>query len=288
MRLRLLAGGAAALLGGCGGTRPSAPPPPVPGPEPSAVAAAPSAPLRYRLRGPLAYEVERYDSLFYASMPGAPQGTAKRAVLTVRPGPARGSDVEVRLDSLAGLEDTRLTQTAIDSSIGSRWQFTLAPGGPTGPMLGGRRTILSGQIESIVRLLFPQLPSGGLGVRDVWSDSTSYRLQLDAFDAFETAARTSQTVPGPQGVSGGPLGVTVEANERLSRSGSAMQGGQTMTLKGAGLRRVRYEFAPAGWVTTLTARDSLDLVVAVGPNGEAVSVRWRTTLLGRLRDLPLR
>jgi hypothetical protein len=41
-------------------------------------------------------------------------------------------------------------------------------------------------------------------------------------------------------------------------------------------------------VRTLTVRDSLDLVVTVDPGGETVPVRWRSTLIGRLRDLPLR
>ena len=288
MRLNLRGACAAALLTGCGGTKPSAPPAPVPGPEPAPVPAAPSTPLRYRPRGPLAYEVERYDSLFYASMPGAPQASAKRGVLSVRPLPGRNNDLEVRLDSLVGLEETRLTPTAIDSSIGSRWQLTLGPTGPKGELLGGHRTILAGQIEATIRLLFPPLPSGGLRVQDAWADSSSYRVRVDAFDALETAVRASQAVPGPGAPSQGDAGVTVEANERLSRSGTTMQAGQTMTLKGAGLRRMRFEFAPDGWVRTLTVRDSLDLVVTVDPGGETVPVRWRSTLIGRLRDLPLR
>ncbi len=287
MRPGFLGACAAALVGACAGTKGSAPPEPVSGAQPIAVPAAPSPPIHYRLRTPLVYEVERYDSLFYASMPGAPQATAKRAVLTALPLTSRGSDVEVRLDSLLALEDTRLTSTSVDSSVGRRWQFTLGPTGPKGVMLGGHPTILSGQIEAIVRLLFPQLPSEGLRSLDTWSDSTSYRVQLDAFDAFETAVRTSQSVPGVAQTGQGS-GVSVEANERLTRTGTAMQAGQVMTLRGAGLRRLRYEFGSDGWVSALTARDSLDLVVTVGPAGETVPVRWRSTLIGRLRDLPVR
>lgn len=249
------------------------------------MAVVPSAPLRYGIRGPLTYELERYDTLFYASMPGAPQGTGKRAVLTVRSLPGRTNDVEVRLDSLVGLDDTRLTPATVDSTLGTRWQFTLGPAGPRSTMLGGHPTILSGQVEAIVRLLFPLLPRAGLRGQDIWSDSTAYRIQLDAFDALETAARSSQAVPGP---GQGPPGVTVEASERLSRTGTAVQGGQTMTLRGDGLRRVRYQFATEGWVSALVARDSLDLVVTVGPGGETVPVRWRSTLVGRLRGLPVR
>lgn len=286
MRRSLLGAFTTVLLGGCGGPRPAAPVAPVPGPGDSApVPSAPSGPLRYRAGSPVTYQIERYDSLFYASMPGAPQATAKRGILVVRP-LGRSGEVEVRLDSLAGLEDTRLTPTAIDSSLGSRWQLTLTPSGPQGPMSGGHPTILSGQVEAIIRLLFPQLPRNGLGSRDVWADSTGYRLQLDAFDSFETASRNSQTVPGAV-VTQDAGGATVEAVERLSRRGTAMQGGQTMILKGTGLRRLRYEFSPSGWVRSLTARDSLELMVTIG-QGDTVAVRWRSTLIGSLRDLPLR
>jgi hypothetical protein len=244
--------------------------------------------LRYRLGSQMKYEIERYDSLFYASMPGAPQATAKRGILTVRALPGRAGEVEVRLDSLSGLEDTRLSPGAVDSSVGGRWQMTMGPDGPRGMMAGGHSTILSGQVEALVRLLFPLLPSNGLRNSDAWSDSSRYRLQLDAFDSFETAARASQTVPTLASASQDPSGVTVEAIERLSRTGSAMQGGQPLTLSGTGVRRLRYKFAPGGWVSTLAARDSLDLVVTIGQTGEKVPVRWRSTLIGRWRDVPLR
>jgi hypothetical protein len=283
---RLLGACAVALLGACAGAKPSTPPEPVPGPDrPVAPAGDVSGPVRYGLKEPLSYEIERYDSLFYASMPGAPQASSKRGILLVRALPGRSSQVEVRLDSLVGLDESRLTPTTVDSTIGARWQLTLGPVGPRGTMQGGHATILAGQIEEVVRLLFPQLPRDGLSRQAVWSDSATYRLQLDAFDALETAFRTSQAVPGPQTE---PNGVSVEANERLVRSGTAIQAGQTMTLKGGGLRRLHYEFAPGGWISRLTARDSLDLVVTVGPGGQAVPVRWRSTLIGRLRDLPVR
>jgi hypothetical protein len=101
------------------------------------------------------------------------------------PAPGRtGGEVEVRLDSLVGLEDTRLAAAGLDSSIGSRWQFSLGPTGPKGAILGGRPTILAGQVEAIARLLFPPLPSRGVGITDVWADSTAYRVHLDAFDGL--------------------------------------------------------------------------------------------------------
>lgn len=287
MRLRPLGAWAAGLLGACGATKPSTPPAPVPGSEPASVPAAPSGPLHYRLRGPVAYEVERYDSLFYASMPGAPQATAQRGVLSVRPVPGRNNDIEVRLDSLGGLEDARLTPATVDSSIGSRWQFALSPAGPRGPISGGHLTVLAGQIEAIIRLLFPQLPEAGLRSQGAWTDSTAYRVQVDAFDALETATRISQAVPSGQVPTGGPE-VTVEANERLVRNGTGMQGGQVMTIRGTGLRRIRYQFAAEGWVGTLMARDSIDLVVTIGSGGETVPVHWHSTLIGRMRDVPVR
>ena len=193
-------------------------------------------------------------------MPGAPQASGKRAVLTVRTVPGRTSEAEVRLDSLEALEDTRLSPLAIDSSLGTRWQVILGPSGPVGALMGGRRMILPGQIEAMVRLLFPQLPRDGLREGSTWTDSATYRIQLDAFEAAETVARSSQSSAAT--VSGSP-GLSVEAQERLTRTGSATQGGQPMTLRGTGARRLRYEFAPDGWMSHLSARDSLDMEVVV-------------------------
>jgi len=274
----------AASIAGCGGgPAPATGPAPEPGAPPSAPSGvAPVGPLHYRLRGPLTYELFRYDTLVYASMPGAPQASGKRAILTVRPVPGRTVETEVRLDSLEALEDTRLSSQAIDSSLGTRWQVMLGPAGPMGTLMGGRRMIVPGQIEAIVRLLFPQLPSNGLREESAWSDSTTYRIQLDAFDASESAARTSR---GSVGSATSP-GLAVGATERLVRTGTAMQGGQPMTLRGTGARRLSYEFASDGWLTKLSARDSLDMVVSV--TDQTIPVRWRSTLIARLRDIPPR
>ncbi len=284
MNRSLLVAATAAIVGCGGGPAPATRPAPEPGaPPPSAPSGpTPIGPVRYRLRGPLVYELFRYDTLVYATMPGAPEASGKRAVLMVRPVPGRTIEAEVRLDSLEALEDTRLSAQAIDSSLGTRWQVILGPAGPTGSLMGGRRMIIPGQIEAIVRLLFPQLPPTGLREESAWSDSSTYRIQLDAFDASESAARASRAAAG----SAGSPGLVVEATERLVRTGTAMQGGQPMTLQGTGARRLRYEFAFDGWLTNLTARDSLDMVVAV--TDQTIPVRWRSTLIARLRDTPLR
>lgn len=273
---------AAGAILGCGGGRtpPVRPAPEAGGVTPAAPrAATPTVPLSYRIRGPLVYELFRYDTLTYASMPGAPQASGKRAVLSVRPVPSRPAEAEIRLDSLEALEDSRITPEAIDSSLGTRWQVILGPTGPLGSLLGGRRLIIPGQIEAIVRLLFPRLPNDGLSDGVFWNDSTSYRVQLDAFEATESAARSSRGVSGP-------AGVLVEADEQLIRSGNAVQGGQPMTLRGTGTRRINYEFAADGWLNNLSARDSLDVVVGV--TDQTIPVRWRSTLIARLRDIPPR
>lgn len=214
-------------------------------------------------------------------MPGAPQTTGKRGVLTVRPVPGRTIEAEVRLDSLEALEDTRLSRATIDSSLGTRWQVRLGPSGPRGSLLGGRRMIVLGQVESILRLLFPQLPENGVRDGESWRDSSAYRVHLDAFEANESASRSSRAASGP----GGDGHLVIEASERLARTGSASQAGQMMTLQGDGARRVSYEFAAEGWVRRLTARDSLDLVVTITPAGQTIPVRWRSTLVARLRDV---
>lgn len=286
-RLTLLA--ACAILGACGGgPKPVAPPAPQPGSAPvSPSAPVTASPLRYRLRGPLVYEVFRYDSLFYAAMPGAPQTSGKRAILVIRPVPGRTLETEVRLDSVEALEDSRLERPAVDSSLGTRWQMLLGPSGPQGPLLGGRRLIIPGQFEPLIRLLFPQLPADGLREGVTWSDSASFRIQLDAFEARETAVRASRGGAG-RGAGREAGSLTVDATEQLRRTGTASQGGQTMSLQGTGARRLSYDFSPEGWVSGLSARDSLEVTVTVGAGGQTIPVRWRSTLIARLRDVPPR
>lgn len=91
---------------------------------------------------------------------------------------------------------------------------------------------------------------------------------------------------GPVAGVSGPTGVLVEADEQLIRTGNAIQGGQPMTLKGTGTRRINYEFVADGWLNNLSARDSLDVVVGV--TDQTIPVRWRSTLIARLRDIPPR
>jgi hypothetical protein len=281
VKLFLALGASAAVLGCGGGGRPAPTPVPRPTPQASAGPATPLVPLQYRIRGQLKYELERYDTLSYESMPGAPQISGKRAVLTVRPtGNRSGSELEIVLDSLFAVGESRLADSAVEASVGSRWQaFILNQAGPRGLLMGGRPTVLSGQIEEIVRLLLPQLPTNGVRPGDVWTDSAGYRLRVDAFDAVESAARSSRAAPAIAL----PGGVTVTAQDRISRTGNAVQGGQTMQLTGTGARSVTYDFAPEGFVGLLVARDSLDVVVTIAPDSQTIPVRWRSTLLARLR-----
>ena len=82
--------------------------------------------------------------------------------------------------------------------------------------------------------------------------------------------------------------MVVDAVEQLTRSGSVSQGGQTMSLSGGGARILSYDFSSQGFVTSLFARDSLDLRVRVEATGEIIPVHWRSTLTARLRGAPPR
>lgn len=281
--MRLVAAlGACAAAAGCGS---SAGTPPAPRSEsPAAAAAAEATPpgaFRYRFRAPLAYDIGRYDSLGFSG-PGAgpPQISGKLAVVRVQPA---GGRLDVFLDSLAAAPGSRLTKPATDSALGARWQLPLSPKGLAGAIGTTHRTIAAEQIGEIVRLLVPSLPGDALKAQDAWSDSTSYPIQVDAFQALETALRRSQAGPLPRSP-GAPLTVTVE--EALTRSGSATQAGQGMTMTAHGRRQVSYELAPEGWVRSLAGRDSLEIRVTVTATGQAIPVHWRTTFSARLRAPP--
>jgi hypothetical protein len=225
------------------------------------------------------YEVTRYDSLTYVG-PGAgpPQISGKLGVLTVR---QSGSRLEISLDSLAAAPGSRLSAPAADSAIGARWQVQLSATGTAGLPTPTRRTVAVEQLGEIVRLLVPSVPKDGPKAQEAWSDSSSYPIQMDAFEAIESAAgRNRAAAAGNE--RGAGLAVAVEQN--LTRTGRATQAGQEMTMKAAGRRMVTYELAPEGWVRSLAGRDSLEVRVTVSVTGQVIPVQWRTNFSARLRD----
>jgi hypothetical protein len=264
----------------CGGKPGTAPPPaPRPGAPAPAPPAASDARITYRLRTPLRYEISRYDSLFFLNAASAtPQVTGRRALISVRPD---GSRVQVVLDSVAGVLGPRLAPSALDSARGAEWEIRLEESGPTGNLKADRHSILVGQVGSGVRLLFPQLPEDGMRRGDTWERSSTYPLRLDTFESTESSEQTSRAVAGPA-----PGSIRVETDERLSRTGRASQGGRTLGLSGSGTRRVLSDFSPEGWVTMVQAQDSLELRVTVPDNPEPIPVRWRSTVIVRLRGTP--
>jgi hypothetical protein len=243
------------------------------------VADAPSgARIQYRIRSPLRYEISRYDSLFFLGTGATPQITGRRALVTVR---EDGSRFQVTLDSLAGVLGPRLAQSAIDSTRGTRWETRASSSGPSGVFRSTRNTVLVGQVGAAVALLYPQLPRDGVRVGEVWEDSTSYPIRLDAFESLETAARSSRAVAGAA-----PSSVRIEVVESLTRTGKAIQGGREMGLAGSGVRKILYDLAADGWITMVQAQDSLDLRVTVPDSPDPIPVRWRSTVIARLRGLP--
>lgn len=100
---------------------------------------------------------------------------------------------------------------------------------------------------------------------------------MDAFEATESSVRSSRAEASDS------AGLVVTAMEQLTRSGTTTQGGQTMALRGSGQRTIHYVFAPEGWVRSLSARDSLELVVTVTPAGQSIPVMWRSTILAQVR-----
>ena len=270
--------GALAAIGCGGGQRTAPPPTPRPGAPAPAVAEPSAARIQYRIRSPLRYEISRYDSLFFLGTGSTPQITGRRAMVTVR---QDGSRLQVTLDSVAGVLGPRLAQSAIDSTRGTRWESRASGSGPSEAYRSTRNTVLVGQVGAAVALLYPQLPEDGVRIGEVWDDSTSSPIRLDAFESLETRARNSRAVAGAA-----PRSIRIEVVESLTRTGKALQGGREMGLAGSGVRRVLYDLAADGWITMVQARDSLDLRVTVPDSPDPIPVRWRSTVIARLRGLP--
>jgi len=270
--------GALAAFGCGGGQRTTPPPTPRPGAPAPSVAEPSAARIQYRIRSPLRYEISRYDSLFFLGTGSTPQITGRRAMVTVR---QDGSRLQVTLDSVAGVLGPRLAQSAIDSTRGTRWESRASASGPSEAYRSTRNTVLVGQVGAAVALLYPQLPEDGVRIGEVWDDSTSSPIRLDAFESLETRARNSRAIAGAA-----PKSIRIEVVESLTRTGKALQGGREMGLAGSGVRRVLYDLAADGWITMVQARDSLDLRVTVPDSPDPIPVRWRSTVIARLRGLP--
>ena len=270
--------GALAALGCGGGQRTTPPPTPRPGAPAPSVAEPAGARIQYRIRSPLRYEISRYDSLFFLGTGSTPQITGRRAMVTVR---QDGSRLQITLDSVAGVLGPRLAQSVIDSTRGTRWESRASASGPSEAYRSTRNTVLVGQVGAAVALLYPQLPEDGVRIGEVWDDSTSSPIRLDAFESLETRARNSRAVAGAA-----PRSIRIEVVESLTRTGKATQGGREMGLAGSGVRRVLYDLAADGWITMVQARDSLDLRVTVPDSPDPIPVRWRSTVIARLRGLP--
>ena len=256
------------------------PAPRAPAGEAGGSTASSSGRILYQIKAPLSYEIRRYDSITFQNINSAlPQVTGRRAHVSVRPD---GSRLQIAMDSVVVVLGQKVSPSVLDSAREATFELKISPTGPSGDLKTQPETALVGQIAAGVRLLFPQLPDNGARAGDVWSDSTSYDIRLDAFDARETAARQSKAARGGSGA------LRVEGVERLTRRGSAKRDGREMGLTGSGLRQVTYDLVPEGWVSFLIARDSLDLVVTVPDSPAPIPVRWRSTIIARLRGSPPR
>jgi hypothetical protein len=274
-RLAAVAAGAAALACGAGSPPPRTAPP-VTTPPPAPATAQAVGPITYRITAPLSYVIERRDSLSIASGGGIQvQASAKRAVVTVRPGVGKGT-IEVSLDSLATLGPAQVSPSAIDSAVGTIWRGDLS--GRSGPWLTpNRKGVLVGQIGQTLELLFVQLPQDGARQSVSFTNSFRTPLEIDAFESEERGTRTSRVTEVA------PSTIVVEFVDELSREGTANQGGQLLRISGTGKRagsaRVRVE----GRVERVELTESDELVVTQ-PAGAPVPVRQITSIRISLRD----
>lgn len=267
--------GLSAALGCSSGSRTNPAPAPRPSVGESGGSPATAAGVLYQIKAPLTYEIRRYDSITFQNINSAlPQVTGRRALVSVRPD---GNRLQIAMDSVVVVLGQKIAPSVLDSARDATFELKVSSTGPSGDLRTSAATPLVGQIAAGVRLLFPQLPDDGAGSGDVWSDSTSYDIRLDAFDATETASRQSKATRRGSGT------VRVEGVERLTRRGSARRDGREMGISGSGVRQVTYDLVPEGWVSFLIARDSLDLVVTVPDSPAPVPVRWRSTIIARLR-----
>lgn len=268
---------AAALACGAGSRPPQATPSPVTGPRPAAAEPPPAVgPITYRITTPLTYIVERHDSLSIASGGGVQvQASAKRAVVTVRAGVGKGA-IEISLDSLTPLGPARLSPSALDSAIGTKWRGVL-PDRPGAWLIPDRDGVLVGQIGQALWLLFIQLPRDSVRASQSWFSPFQVSVEVDAFNSTEQGTRTSRVTEVSTSA------ITIEFADELLREGSASQGGQLLRVSGTGKRAGSGRVRAEGLVEHLELTESDELVVTQ-PAGVPVPVRQITSIRISLRD----
>jgi hypothetical protein len=265
----------AAVLGvacssGSGG--PAAPKPSINPVRPPAATAV----FRLGLEPVAHFALVRTDSTTVVMPNGGEQGQVfSRTLLftiTARPG-TTGQAIEIIIDSVRTDEIGLLPMASVDSLRGTRWKGLLSPNGRLGPLTPSRGTLLGIQLGGQLRQLIPFLPAAGVRAGDTWSDSTSDTVQVNAFGGRDSGI--VHYTAATQDVPPAPAALLVTATRHATVTGSAMQGGGTLTLAGTDSATIVYTLASPGRLMAVEGNDLSLLTITVPAMGQTLPATQR-------------
>lgn len=265
----------AALLGvacssGSGG--PAAPKPTIDPVRPPATTAV----FRLALDPVAHFVLARTDSTTVVMPNGGEQGQVFSRTLfltmTARPGTA-GQAIEFVIDSVRTDEIGLLPMASVDSLRGTRWSGLLSPNGRLGQLTASRPTLLGIQLGGQLRQLIPFLPAAGVRAGDTWSDSTSDTVQVNAFGGRDSG--TVRYTAAAQELPPAPAALVITADRHATVTGSATQGGGTLTLAGTDSATIVYTLTAPGRPTAVEGSDLSLLTITVPAMGQTLPATQR-------------
>ena len=162
---------------------------------------------------------------------------------------------------------------SVDSLRGTRWTGLLSAGGRLGQLTADRSTLLGTQLDGQLRQLIPFLPVAGVRAGDVWSDSTSDTVQVNAFGGRDSGivryTAAAQDVPPT------PATLRVTADRHATVTGSAAQGGATLTLAGTDSATIVYTLTAPGRLIAVEGSDLSLLTITVPAMGQTLPATQR-------------
>ena len=226
---------------------------------------------------PLArFALVRSDSMTVVMPSGGEQGQvfSRTLFLTMTARPEHGGQaIGLVIDSVQTDEIGLLPMASVDSLRGVRWSGMFSPDGRLGPLTADRPTLLGTQLGGQLRQLIPFLPAAGVREGDRWSDSTSDTVQVNAFGGRDSG--TVHYTAGAQGVPPGPATLLVTAERRATVTGSAAQGGQTLTLAGTDSATIVYTLLAPGKLVAVEGHELSLLNITVPAMGQTLPATQR-------------
>jgi len=222
------------------------------------------------------FVLTRTDSTTVVMPNGGEQGQVfSRTVFltaTAHPGVA-GQAIDFVIDSVQADEIGLLPMASVDSLRGTRWSGLLSPSGRLGQLTASRATLLGIQLGGQLRQLIPFIPAAGVRAGDAWSDSTSDTVQVNAFGGRDSGI--VRYTAAAQEVPPAPAALLVTADRRATVTGSAVQGGSTLSLAGTDSALIVYTLTAPGRLMAVEGSDLSLLTITVPAMGQTLPATQR-------------